>query len=94
MVFGSGKSGGVYEIKPQRITLQAGFFEQPGAQGDPFLLPDLALEDRFLNPNPIIRTSASHPAQSARASFVGCGDIVCDKNEHESVRDYFGMRGM
>ena len=80
VVLGSLHSGLIEKVEAQRVFSFVGFGEQAIAQLDPFLLPHLALEDRFLHAGPVIRASLGDAAQAAAACPLDGGYVISDQN--------------
>ena len=60
----------IQKIEPQRVFLASISLSKRSAQLHPFLLPDLALEDRFLHARPVVLARARHTPQPAPARLA------------------------
>ena len=60
----------IEEIEAERIFIPLDLAEQTVAQQYPFLLGNLAFEDRFLNPRAVVLARLCHAPETSLSGFV------------------------
>lgn len=86
-MFGFGGGFCVEVVEAEGVEVGVEFLEESGAKGDPFFGAELAFEDGFLDADAVVGAGACDAAEAAGAFFVGCGDVVCDEDEHRLFGD-------